>query len=88
MGDVFFWNVSAYFKFVDVLEHQKTYCPSKGYEVRLLKMIRQRTIFGNNKPSSRNGSSNEPANCDICRQLKVRKRGKGVKEKRVQGGET
>ena len=34
---------------VDALEHQKTYCPSKGYKVRPLKMIKQRTNCGRGK---------------------------------------
>ena len=39
-----------------------------------------------NKSSPRNGSKIKPANTNACRQSKVRKRGKGVKEKRIVGG--
>ena len=53
----------------------------KGLQSTLAQMIRRRTIFGNNILSPRNGSKIKPANADACRQSKVRKRGKGVKEK-------
>ena len=55
----------------------------------IIKIIEEpRSTFWANESSPRNGSKIKPANADACRQLKVRKRGKGVKEKRVQGGET
>ena len=45
----FFHSLSYPLTHMDSLEHQKTYCPSKGYKVRPLKMIKQRTNCGRGK---------------------------------------